>query len=117
MNAIQGYHIPFISLPPPRASLIKTDFSQDTAKFCDLEVEHLLLKGAIVPVEPRSDQFLSPFFLVDKALGGKRFILNLRELNTYIDPPHFKLEDWRTVIRIMLPEFQMATIDIETPTY
>lgn len=42
-----------------------------------------------------------------------RFILNLKELNSHISPPHFKLEDWRTVIRLMLPDTHMATLDIE----
>lgn len=64
-------------------------------------------------MEPSQDQFLSPFFLRDKSSGGKRFILNLRDLNCYIDPPHFKLEDWRTVVRLMLPGTQMATLDLE----
>lgn len=72
-----------------------------------------LHKGAIELINPRADQFLSSFFLVDKPLGDKRFILNLRELNTYLRPPHFKLEDWRTVIRLMLLGSQMATLDLE----
>ncbi|XP_011858159.1 PREDICTED: uncharacterized protein LOC105555726 [Vollenhovia emeryi] len=42
-----------------------------------------------------------------------RFILNLKELNSYMDPPHFKLEDWRTVVRLMLPDFEMSSIDLE----
>lgn len=42
-----------------------------------------------------------------------RFILNLRDLNSYISPPHFKLENWRTVIRLLLPSFKMASIDLE----
>ncbi|XP_011858590.1 PREDICTED: uncharacterized protein LOC105556128, partial [Vollenhovia emeryi] len=48
-----------------------------------------------------------------KSSGGMRFILNLKELNSYMDPPHFKLEDWRTVVRLMLPDFEMSSIDLE----
>lgn len=113
LDAIAGYRIPFTALPPTRSSLSEPEFSQPNAMFCDTEVERLQLKGAIVPVEPCMDQFLSPFFLVEKPSGGKRFILNLRELNRYIEPPHFKLEDWRTVIRLMLPGTKMATLDLE----
>lgn len=39
--------------------------------------------------------------------------MNLRDLNVYIEPPHFKLEDWRTVVRLMLPGTHMATLDLE----
>lgn len=73
----------------------------------------LLRKGAIEPVDSRADQFLSSFFLIDKPSGDKRFILKLRDLNTYLSPPHFKLEDWRTIICLMLPGSQMATLDLE----
>ncbi|XP_070530006.1 uncharacterized protein [Cardiocondyla obscurior] len=69
-----------------------------------MEIERLLLKKTIRQVDPSTDQFLSPFFLVDKPSGGKRFILNLKELNRYLSPPHFKLENWRTVVRLMLPD-------------
>jgi len=78
-----------------------------------LEIDRLQRKEAIAQVEPSKDQFLSSFFLIDKSSGGKRFILNLRDLNVYIEPPHFKLEDWRTVVRLMLPGTHMATLDLE----
>lgn len=41
------------------------------------------------------------------------FILNLKELNLFISPPHIKLEDWRTEIHFMLPGLQMASLDLE----
>lgn len=113
LEAIRGYCIPFTSLPPARASLQEVKFSQAGAIACDLEIERLRLKGAIELVDPCEDQFLSSFFLVDKPAGGKRFILNLKALNKYIQPPHFKLEDWRTVVRLMLPGSFMATLDLE----
>lgn len=99
LSAIQGYRIPFTMLPPPRTLLREVKFSQSTANGCDSEIERLRSKGAIESVEPCANQFLSPFFLAEKPSGGRRLILNLRELNTYIVPPHFKVEDWRTVIR------------------
>jgi len=71
------------------------------------------MKGAVVPADPCEDQFLSSFFLIDKSSGGKRFILNLKDLNAHIEPPHFKLKDWRTVIRLTFPATQMATLDLE----
>ncbi|XP_070519715.1 uncharacterized protein [Cardiocondyla obscurior] len=74
LEAVQGYRLPFVSLPPPRTFLKEREFSKSEQGFCQKEVERLLHKNA---------------------------------------PPHFKLEDWRTVIRLMLPEYYMATIDLE----
>lgn len=113
LNAIEGYRIPFISTPPARASLAEPRLSPSDSSACDTEIERLLIKKAVVAVEPDANQFLSSFFLIEKSSGGKRFILNLRDLNTFINPPHFKLEDWRTVVRLMLPETYMATLDLE----
>ncbi|XP_070517424.1 uncharacterized protein [Cardiocondyla obscurior] len=79
----------------------------------DMEIQRLCTKGALAIVNPSKDQFLSSFFLISKSSGGMRFILNLKDLNSYITPSHFKMEDWRTVIRLMTLNCKMATIDLE----
>lgn len=110
---MRGYKIPFEEQPPPRATMEEPHLSDSQAKACDVEIARLSKKGAIEAVTPTTDQFLSSFFLREKPSGGVRFILNLKALNRFIQPPHFKLEDWRTVVQLMLPESWMATIDLE----
>lgn len=105
--------IPFSSTPIMRPFLGEPTFTPSVELQCDAEIQRLLNKGTITQVEPSKDQFLSSFFFIDKPSGGMRFILNLKNLNFYISPPHFKLEDWHTVVRLMLPESQMASLDIE----
>lgn len=113
LSAVRGYKIPFSSPPKMRPFLNEPVFTPSVAAHCDAEIQRLLDKDAIAQVEPSEDQFLSFFFLIEKPSGGMRFILNLKELNFYISPPHFKLEDWRTVVRLMLPGSQMASLDLE----
>lgn len=113
LEAVKGYKIPFTSLPPPRPFLQEPKLPSAMHARCSEEIDRLTKKGAIVQVEPSADQFLSTYFLVEKPSGGVRFIFNLKDLNYFIDPPHFKLEDWRTVVRLMLPGMYMASIDIE----
>jgi len=64
-------------------------------------------------VEDCEDQFLSSFFVIKKSSGGWRFILNLKKLNRFVVAPHFKMEDWKTVIRLLSPEDFLASIDLE----
>jgi len=90
LNAIRGYHIPFSTLPSSRACLLEPNLSLPDALACDKEIERLQQKGAVTLVEPSKDQFLSSFFLIDKLSGGKRFILNLRDLNLHIEPPQIE---------------------------
>lgn len=78
-----------------------------------LAIDKLVKKGSIRKCQPCKKQFLSSFFLVDKPNGEKRFILNLKKLNAFIEPPHFKLEDHKTVIRILTPNCFMATLDLK----
>lgn len=113
LNAISGYEIPFIRDPSPRPYLQEPRLSEADHLFCTNEIDRLLKKGAIQRVAFRPDQYLSSYFLIDKASGGKRFILNLKSFNRYVFAPHFKMEDLKTAIRLISPNCFMATIDLE----
>lgn len=58
-------------------------------------------------------QFLSKIFLIPKPDGTFRFILNLKNLNKFIAPQHFKMEDIRTVTKLITKGCFMATIDLK----
>ena len=57
-------------------------------------------------------QFLSNIFSVPKSDGSHRLIINLVHLNEFIDCPHFKLEDYRTVRSLLCYYMYMGTLDI-----
>ena len=50
---------------------------------------------------------------MDKPNGSKRLILNLKALNKFIIAPHFKLEDLKTVLRLVSKGCWMASIDLQ----
>ncbi|RVE43203.1 hypothetical protein evm_012152 [Chilo suppressalis] len=89
--------------PPPDA--YKLDM-------CD-EIKKLLKIGAIQRCSPCDNQFLSSIFLIKKSNGERRFILNLKKLNKNIPTPHFKLEDYRTVMRLLTKNSYMCSIDLK----
>ena len=59
-----------------------------------------------------SGQFISSYFLVPKPDGSFRFILNLKNLNTFIDTDHFKIEDLRLATRLISKNDLMTSIDL-----
>ena len=78
----------------------------------------MLNSSVIEKCQPTRGQFISSFFLTTKSDGcSKRFILNLKQLNKHITPPHFKLEDFRTVTKLMQKGDYMASVDLKDAYY
>ncbi|KYN27596.1 hypothetical protein ALC57_02995 [Trachymyrmex cornetzi] len=111
-EAISGYRLPFTQQPPSQVSEPSAHLSDLEEQLCSQEISRLLNMEAIEPAVDSDLQFLSSFFIIKKSSGGCRFILNLKNLNRFITAPHFKLEDWKTVIRLISPGDYLASIDL-----
>ncbi|KAJ8954121.1 hypothetical protein NQ314_007150, partial [Rhamnusium bicolor] len=112
LSWIRGYELPFVKkvfqlYPPP----IK-NWSGSELQTIKRSINNLLDLGAISSCTHCDDQFLSSIFLVPKSDGSHRFILNLKYLNKFLQPDHFKLEDRTTVMKLVQPECFMGTIDL-----
>lgn len=112
LEAISGYRLPFTQQPPSQTSEPSVHLSNLEEQFCSQEISRLLYMGAIESALVSELQFLSSFFIIEKPSGGWRFILNLKNLNRFIIAPHFKLEDWKTIIRLISPGDYLTSIDL-----
>lgn len=113
LEAISGYKLPFTGQLPAQAIEPSVHLSLSEEQICSQEISRLQSRGAIERAIDCENQFLSPYFVIPKSSGGWRFILNLKHLNRFILAPHFKLEDWKTVIRLISPGDYLASIDLE----
>lgn len=87
LSSIEGYFLEFES-KPCQISLPKLiNFNNDEIQIINAEVEAFIKKGVIVPSQWESDQFLSNTFVVKKANGKYRPVINLRRLNKFV---HFE---------------------------
>lgn len=75
-------------------------------------INNLLKIGAIQQCVSSESQILS-YFLVPKTNGKFRFVLNLKDLNKFIKTDHFKMEDIRTVLKLVTKGCFMATLDLQ----
>ena len=112
LEVIKGYKIPFWK-KPKQNSYKYNKLPLGNNIIIDKAINDLMDKGAVVECKKRVDQFLSPYFLVEKPDGSHRFILNLKRLNKYIKTAHFKMEDVRTATRLLSEGDYMTSIDLQ----
>jgi hypothetical protein len=113
LETVSGYQLelrgsPSQELRPPRPVL---DTEKDKA--LDIELEKLKVKRAITPVHNETGSFLSPMFLVPKADGSWRPVINLRSLNQFVVARHFKMEGIRVVKGLMRLNDWMVKLDLK----
>ena len=94
-----------ISFPPPG----------DPSAFStlDLEVQSLISKRAVEIVHnPDSPGFYGRLFVVPKASGGWRPVLDLSTLNTYLEQRHFRMETASSIRDAIRPGDWAISIDL-----
>ena len=110
-----GYRIPFDRRPPlSELPLSLPAYSPQSIKGVALtqELQNLLRKGAVEPA-PQSPGFYSRLFLVQKASGSWRPIIDLSTLNDYITSSHFHMETPRSVLSSIRPGDWMISLDLQ----
>ena len=97
-----GYRVPFKDSPPP---LARTPVSFPTyragsprAHALRQEVEVMLAKGALEIARDPGPGFYSRLFLVEKATGGWRPVIDLSHLNDFVQLTPFKMETVASVL-------------------
>ena len=113
LNAIVGYQIPFKEVPvqvqrPPEAR-----FSKEQEALLRTEVESLLQKGAILYQVHNPNGFYSSLFLVPKKNGQMRPVINLKQLNQWVETPHFKMEGISTLRDLLRAGDWMVKVDLK----
>lgn len=101
------------SRPPLRRSPLAFPTSANAAQQLEVVVRQLLDKQAIEPVQDCSTPgFYSRLFVVPKATGGVRPIIDLSALNRYVDAPHFQMETADSIRSAIQPGEWITSIDI-----
>lgn len=113
LSWLKGYTLPFISRPHQSHQFANKLWSKSDCRHITSELARLLAIGAIVECKPCAGQFISRIFLVSKPGGKKRLILNLKNLNKFLQADHFKMEDKNTVLKLLSPNAYMASLDIK----
>ena len=89
----KGYRLRFTSPPFLRQTPLEIRSPQGLDEILGMreQITLMLQKNAITEVPPNSPGFYSNIFLVRKASGGWRPVIDLKNLNTHIHAPHFRM--------------------------
>ena len=112
-----GYRVPFLDSPPP---LSRTPVSFPTyragsprAQAMRQEVEGMLAKGALDITRDPGPGFYSRLFLVEKASGGWRPVIDLSHLNEFVQLTRFKMETVASVLLSVREGDFLASLDLK----
>ena len=111
----EGYHIPFSKTPTLSKDPISLQsYSPSSIKGLALQKEilSLLQKGAIEPA-PHSPGFYSRVFVVTKASGAWRLIIDLSILNKSVVETKFRMETTRSVLSSLRRGDWMVSLDLQ----
>ena len=111
-----GYHIPFRQVPTlSKEPIPYPAYSPDSirGKALEGEVRSLLEKGAIELATLPSPGYYSWLFVVMKASGSWRLVIDLSPLNLRIQKTSFKMETLQSVLLSIWPGDWMVSLDLK----
>lgn len=92
-------------------------FNDDEKVIMNKEIDNLLRLKVIKETHKQECQIISPVFLRKKKDGGYRMVINLKKLNTFMNPIHFKMENFEQAIRLISAGAFMASVDLKHAYY
>ena len=113
LETITGLKLPFYCEPQQFLLPHNKSFSLEESQAINSEIIKLLSSGAIVRIEKKDAKFISSVFAVPKRNGTFRLVINLKNLNKYVQCAHFKMEDYRSVLSLMTKDCYMSIIDLK----
>jgi hypothetical protein len=120
LDIVQQCHLEFDNDIKPSQLILPFQmcFDKIQEKEIDNEIDNLLRLGVIKQVNFDKDQYISSIFTVpNKDTKEQRMILNLRELNKFITPHHFKMDTFEMTLKLVKQYGYFGSIDLRHVYY
>ncbi|KAK0417605.1 hypothetical protein QR680_013104 [Steinernema hermaphroditum] len=113
LNVLSGFTIPFAQMPPMQRHPPSTTGCSNPVLAA--EIEELKQKGAIRKIARSEVRWLSSVFAIPKKIydGSARPVVNLKPLNKYLEPRHFKMESISNLRSLLTQGDFMIKIDMK----
>ena len=119
LDSAAHFHIEYIDNAHPTQHQISHQITFSDTEQCiiDAEITTLLEKGVIIPCESEQGEYISTVSVRPKKDGNYRMILNLKQLNSFVEYHHFKMDALTTAIKMMRKGCYMASVDLKDAYY
>ena len=117
LENIRGICIPFVKRPVQRRVPFPYSLSDHEKLIVDTEVQSMLAKGVIEETVLETGDWVSNVFVVPKPDGTGRIILDLTQLNKFVEYQHFKMESLNTATQLLHKNAWMASVDLKDAYY
>lgn len=102
---------------PTNSYCYRSKFSDKEETIISQEIKSMLDMGVIEEVDHHPNEYISPIFIVPKKSGEYRMILNLKNLNQFVEYHHFKMETFESALKLVKPDMYFASTDIRHGYY
>ncbi len=113
LTTIQGYQLALVGRPTQWKTPNPSQFNQEQWALIQEEMDNCLEKGAISEIHSPRDGYFSNLFLVPKKDRGQRPVINLKDLNQFVQYEHFKMEGIQTVKDLLQPGDWLTKVDLK----
>ena len=117
LDNIKGIAIPLTHEPCQLSTPKPYHFSKRDKHLADVQVSRMLELGIIEETATEQGEWISNIFTRPKPLGDVRIILDLTELNKYVEYQHFKMCSLQTALELVDQGVSMASIDLKDAYY
>ena len=117
LGYVKGYEIEFDELPVQ--SFIPDEYRLNTKQKSVLQcqIDELVEREVISKVSYQSDMFVSNVFGREKQNGEIRMIIDLSEVNEYVQKFHFKMDHLEVALDLLDEDMFMTSIDLKDAYY
>ena len=116
INIVMGDSIKFIDTPPCQ-HFASNPLNPEEARYVKSEITKLKSKRIIKRTHHENIEYVSPIFVTPKSDGDYRVILNLKQLNQFIEYQHFKMHTIKEVLQMVYKDCYMTSIDLKDAYY
>ena len=118
LQHVRNHHIELNENPVQNKAPMPYHLSEFEKIYARKEIKELLEKGVISAVDHTKGEYISNIFFREKRDSDKlRMILNIKQLNKFVDHEHFKMDTLRTALQLVEQGDWFISIDFSDAYY